>query len=107
MNKIKNLGIATVIALSFIAASCSSDNENEQKAEKTSYAEIEKIAIEHANKFNENISSKEQQGLLLEVQAHEANLRSEKLDKEADHYIKYFTEQLKKVNPEFAKSINL
>lgn len=107
MKKIKLLGISTLIAFSFILASCSCDSENEQTKETTSYADVEKIAVEHANKFSGNISSKEQQGLLLEVQAHEANLRSENLNKEADHYIKSFTEQLKKVNPEFAKSIKL
>lgn len=107
MKTIKTLYFSALLVCAATISSCSCQSESEAVDNTAAQAEIEQIAINHAQQFSGNVSSKKQQQLLFEIRAHEQDLRENNLNNEAEIYIKRFTEELKNINPELAKSINL
>lgn len=96
------IAAATVIML-FIS-SCSCDNENIKTVK--IFPEVEQVAKQHAQQFaNTSLSKMDIQNKLLEVRAHEHELRAAGMNEEADYYIKMFTKHLAVSNPSLATEI--
>ena len=104
MKKVKLITLSISILTTIFFDSCSCNNEN---ANIQIYPDIEVIAKEHAMQFaDKSLSDMQTQQKLFEIKALEQNLRDEKLNAEADYYIKSFKKHLKSTNPKLSQEID-